>query len=137
MSNGINPTYRLRWRFDYVNRPSKVGMWLFASNKPEEMACFQNTEGLLRAAVECESLLTWKTEIVVECDGHDFVEFRWVNAVSVNPLALQGSVTSPGTLVGLELITKSKRATCLVNGKFSVRDLTPAEMLNKLEQYSK
>jgi hypothetical protein len=137
MNAGLEPLYRLRWRFDYADRASKCGMWCYASNRPEEMACFQNTTGLVRACVQAENLKTWETEDVVECDGHDFVEFRWVTAVSMNPLMLQGSFTSPGTIVGLELITRAKRATALVNGKLLVRERTAEEMLNNLDQYRK
>lgn len=135
MPFGINNAYRLRWRFDYQERPSKVGMWQYASDKPEEMACFQKTDGLVRAAIESENLRTWETETVCECAGWDFVEFRWVTAVSVQPLAMQQSFTTPGTLVGLELITREKRATALVDGRLLVKDRTPEEMKNMLDQF--
>ena len=137
MAFGLDTAYRLRWRFDYADRPSKLGMWQYASDKPEEMACFQKTDGLTRACIESENLRTWETEVVCECAGWDFVEFRWVTAVNVQPLAMQAPITTPGTLVGLELITREKRATALVDGRLLVRDRTAEEMQNKLDQYRK
>jgi len=50
-----DPRYRLRWRFDYANRPTKVGKWSHPGTTRETQAKYQAKEGLVRAAIEAAS----------------------------------------------------------------------------------
>ena len=46
--------YQLRWRFDFANKPTKVGFFNTPGNQKtgEGLAAFVNKEGLVRACVE-------------------------------------------------------------------------------------
>lgn len=137
MPFGIESSYRLRWRYDFADGKTRWGIWNDSGAKAADSAWANNREGLIRASIESESQTTWAVETVVECDGHDFVEFRWLAAAAISPLGFSGSVTIPGAIVGLELITREKRASAIVNGKLLIRERTAEEKASNLEQYRK
>lgn len=75
-----------------------------------------NKEGLTLAAVEAKNIETKETKIIVACDGHDFVNFEWMNVASLNPIGLKGSVIPLTRLIGLTLVTRDSKYKVFHNG---------------------
>ena len=78
-------TYRLRWRMDFKNRPSAIGMWDIDPPDIKQKACFQMREGLIRAAVEGKHQITREVVTLAEVDGWDFCNFQWLALWQGNP----------------------------------------------------
>jgi len=93
--------YLLRWRFDYLDRPTKYGQWSRAATLETDMAYFQNKEGLVRASVEGKDILTREIKTLAECDGWDYVNFQWMAELRMRS---DGYGTSQH--VGLKLVTR-------------------------------
>ena len=70
--------YLLRWRFDYLDRPTKYGQWSRPATLVSDMAYAQHKEGIVRASVEGKDVETREVRILAECDGWDFVNFQWM-----------------------------------------------------------
>lgn len=102
--------YRLRWRFDFLNRPSKFGQWDRDADRLEEKACYQNREGLIRASIEGKNWRTYEVKILAECDGWDFINFAWRAEFRGN------AKTSYTRHTGLELWTRDIKKLVLFNG---------------------
>lgn len=114
---------RLRWRFDFAGKRSRFGIWNNAGGKQEEAHktsawCIDKT-GLVRAAIEAEFFETWQERVILECDGHDFVNFEWCAATPA-PMSTKGfvgeSLTIHGQTIGLTLVTRELRQSAFVNG---------------------
>lgn len=88
---------------------------------PCDMAAFQDKTNLRSASIEVKEALTTKRYILVECDGHDFVNFSWVAGSPVGT-ALNGSLKQERTLrsqiVGLTLVTRDLKVTALIDGSY-------------------
>lgn len=93
--------YLLRWRFDYLNRTTKIGQWSRGATLEQDMAYFQNKEGVIRAAIEGKHQVSREVRILAECDGHDFVNFQWMAEFRGN---VKGGGSSHHT--GLKLVTR-------------------------------
>lgn len=109
--------FRLRWRFDFHGKPTRIGQWSRPADRLEDMAAFQNSEGLARASIEAQDVVTQETVTVAECDGSDFCNFQWVSA-------MWGLAGSHAKIVGLTLVTRDQRCTVYVNGETAVDDRT-------------
>lgn len=107
--------YLLRWRFDYLAKTSRMGQWSRGATLEGDMACFQNKEGLVRAAVEgkyiSESptqrngklIKQYDTLILAECDGWDFVNFQWMAE-----LHMRSDGKGSHHHVGLKMVTREQ-----------------------------
>lgn len=94
--------YLLRWRFDFADRPSRMGMWSQSGTRDEDKASFVNTTGLVRASIEGKDVVTRAVKVLAECDGHDYVVFKW-NAAFIS----HGNFTTgQHVLTGLKLVTR-------------------------------
>lgn len=102
--------YRLRWRFDFVNKPTRIGQW----NSSEQKACFINTDGLLRACIEAEDQTTWEVKTLCECQGADYVQFQWLATFTYDN-SLQGY----HALVGLKLKKRYTEVYCYLDGSMT------------------
>lgn len=109
--HGMHKDFWLRWRFDFHDKPSKIGGWLNDSQEPSMMAAYVNKEGLSRAAIEAKNLHTKEVITAVECDGWDFFNFQWV-AVAV-PVK---SGPAPRHIIGMKLLTRTKATTFYIDG---------------------
>jgi len=97
--------YRVRWRFDYLNRPSTYGIWNVPGPAANQ-ACFQNKEGMIRASIEGEDVKTREIKALAECDGHDFRNFQWMAVGRMLHMPRAGESMKPLTnLVGMKLLT--------------------------------
>lgn len=116
------PLYKIRWRFDFADRSSKCGMWSQPATRDEDKACFVNTTGLVRASIEGKeyqpSGFEDKVVTLAECDGHDFVLFKW------NAVFLGGTIPGKGPgkhmLLGLKLVTRDIEVDVYPNGETRV-----------------
>lgn len=105
---------RLRWKFEYVNKPVKYGGWDYNGDDPNLSAWRQNREGLLMAILEAKTpdgvVLS-----MVECPGADFCNFQWEMEarMSNNHMTYRN--------VGLSLVSRTNKYTIYANGKIEVK----------------
>lgn len=103
----LPPRYELRWRFDFAQKVTRCGMWSRSSNKTEEMAAFVNKDGLILASIEAKNYYTQEQFIIAECNGQDFVNFKWIaERHSVTGGTGLYSFSNWHQLVGLKLVTR-------------------------------
>lgn len=82
-------------------------MWSRSSNKTEEMAAFVNKDGLILASIEAKNYYTQEQFIIAECNGQDFVNFKWIaERHSVTGGTGLYSFSNWHQLVGLKLVTR-------------------------------
>lgn len=122
--------YDMRWRFDYVDRPSAYGPWSRPSNDPELQAWNKNREGLVRACVEGKDRVSGECKVLAECDGWDFINFQWI-AQAAQSMALIGKVPPVHTLLGMNLVTRDCNFVCLPTGQ--VRKVARPEAEKKIQ----
>jgi hypothetical protein len=113
--------YLLRWRFDFSGKPTVYGRWSAPATRDEEKAAFVNTEGLVRAAVEAKNPITYETLILAECDGHDYVMFKW-NACLVGGINLAKG--GRHVLTGLKLVTTELEMDVYPSGEVAISKRT-------------
>lgn len=107
----------LRWHFDWKTRPSKYGAWTDPGECDSTTAWKQPKDGLVRAAIIGRRRFTREIFTLSECDGHEFIEFRWIAAV---PLPMRG-ISGPamkhhGSIQGMSLVTADEKLHAYVNG---------------------
>lgn len=133
---GITPFMRLRWRFDFADRPSKYGQWNYASQDDvKAMAAFVNKTGLIRASIESEKVASWSIRTMFECDGHEYASMEWVSAASI-PLFDKKSYIRPGQMIGLSILTATRKTTVYIDGQIKTRPLDSYETKMKLTEHS-
>ena len=128
--------YRLRWRFDFADRPSRVGIWNGAG-RHEDGAWAVPKNGLVRAAIEAEDLRTFEQKLMFEVDGADYVSAQWDaygRMSGMGPAA--GSMTLRQHVGGLSFLTRTEKVTVSVNGTISRRPLTESEKLFKFHEHT-
>jgi len=118
-ANPQSKLYDLRWRFDFANRPSRYGKWSNPGKSKELHAWCQNQEGLIRASIEGQHVITQEVKTLAECDGYNFVNFQWM-AVAMTPSSLIGNVKPIHALVGLKILTRDEELAVTSDGKLSV-----------------
>lgn len=105
----------LRWRFDYLNKPSKIGAWDDSAQEESAKAYRQSREGLLFASIEAKDF-NGVIHKVFECSGADFCNFQWEVAAQLNARGQPGR----HRIVGLTLVSRDSRATVFHQGTTSV-----------------
>ena len=131
---GFRPKYRLRWRFDFAGRPSRIGGWNATSQDPKEMAWAVKKEHLVRASIEGEKNGEWIVKTLLEVDGHDYASMRWVGNVSLGGWQPGKFVRAPD-VVGLTIMTASTAATVFIDGTGQAIPLTEYEKKFKLTEH--
>lgn len=108
--------FLLRWRFDFSNhKPTRTGQWGIAhSHEPSKMAAFVNKEHLTRACVEGMNQETGQILIMAECDGHEYVNFKWLAEVRHNDCGTTSAIT------GLMLVTREQQISVSGTGQIHV-----------------
>lgn len=135
---GYKHRYRLRWRFDFANKPSKVGVWNGASDLLSDKAAFVDKTGLIRAAIEVEDRLGCIVKPLVEVDGHRYASAKWLTATNLPAFFRRSKVTSmkrQPAIIGLQFLTDSHKVSAFVDGSVSFRDLTDHEKKFNLEEH--
>lgn len=120
------PIHRLRWRFDFAGRPSRCGIWNGAG-RPEDGAWAVDKAGLVRAAIEMESVVTQETTVALELDGADYASAQWEAYARVSNVLAPGRVAPPSQIAGLSFLTRTEKITVFVDGRLTRRDLTAEE----------
>lgn len=109
----------VRWHLDWNCRPAKYGAWTDAGNCPSTTAWLQPKDGLVRACITGRNRVTRMTYSLAECDGHEFIEFRWIAAFPT-PMRLKGplarGVKCIGGIQGLTLVTADEKLHAYVDG---------------------
>jgi hypothetical protein len=122
---------------DFADKSSKYGGWNRATQNIPEMAAFVNKNRLIRASVEVEKISHWINRPFAEVDGHDFMSFEWKVAATLpflgkdSPAAVR---TSP-SVIGLSILSASKKITVFIDGQVQIRPLSGHEKLAKLEEH--
>lgn len=111
---------RLRWRFDFLNRPPRYGQWSRAADRLEDMAAFQNADGLKLASIEAQDVVTNKVFTVADCRGEDYCNFQWIYAA-------WGFDGGHVKIVGLTLVSRDMRCSVYVDGQTSLEPRTEAD----------
>lgn len=121
--------YKLRWRFEWPDRPAKYGMWSSPGPKGDDTtkAWCNNKEGLTLAAIEAKHVETKETKIIVACDGYDFINFEWMAAAYMNPMGIRGSITPLTRLLGICLVTREFRFEVFHDGILRKTERTQEE----------
>lgn len=104
-----------RWRFEYADKPPRIGGWDYTGEDPLLQAWRQPREGLVFAAIEAKDH-NQVIHRIFECSGEDFCNFQWEVAA---PISLNGSV-GQHRHIGLTLVSRNKRATIFKNGACQV-----------------
>lgn len=104
--NADDTKYMVRWRFDFADKPTKVGFWGRAGDQKtgEGLAAFVNKEGLVRASIEGKDMNGGAIKTLIEVDGHDFCNFQWMAAAKYALGA--GDQVCPMRLLGMKLISR-------------------------------
>jgi hypothetical protein len=106
---------KLRWRFDFPDKAPSIGMWSLPAQRPEDMAAYQNKEGLVRASIETQDIITQEIKTLAECDGWDFLNFQWISARF-------GLYQGWAKIVGLKLITRDYEIIVFDSGEIERRE---------------
>lgn len=121
--------YRLRWRFDYVNRPTRRGIWDGVG--PEggvESAWRQPKDGLIAALIEGECMKTHEVYVLAEVRGQDYAFAQWDSHVRTGPgIGLKRDFKPFRMTHGLALLTRDERVTVFIDGTVARRPLTDEE----------
>lgn len=133
---GVTPFYRLRWRFDFADRQSKMSQWNYASqNDVKAMAAFVKKDGLIRASIEGEKVGSWVIRTLFECDGHEYASMEWMTATSV-PVFINKTVIRAGQMIGLSILTAKEKTTVFIDGQVKKRPLDQYETKMNLTEHS-
>ena len=128
------PRYRLRWRFDFAQKPTKFGIWNGAGN-PSDGAWKVNKDGLVRAAVEGEDIFTYETRLLAEVQGSDYATCEWDAYTRIPGFYKSTQPINPRVYIaGMSLVSREERLTVFVDGTIGRRPLTDEEkQFKKLE----
>lgn len=135
---GYAPIYRLRWRFEFADRMTKIGGWNNCSQNPKEMAAFVDKKKLVMAIIEGERISSWGIKTLLEVEGHNYASMQWVTCLSC-PMHLNGpqhtKYVQAGDVIGLSILTASHKATVFVDGRGEYRTLTDQEKKFKIYEH--
>lgn len=109
--------YKIRWRFDFASRPARYGMWSLPAQNTDDMAAYQNKEGLVRASIEMQDVVTQEVITAIECDGFDYLNFQWI-------AARFGMYQGWDKIVGLKLITRTTNYNVFCTGEINTSPRT-------------
>ncbi len=135
---GFKPKFRLRWCFDFANKPTRYGGWNDTRQLEgitNEMAWTVNKDGLIQARIQGEKLGEGINRTLFEMDGHEYSSARWVTAAAVGGW-WSGTKTVSPTVIGLTMIGRDKAATIYVDGTGSMLPLTEYEKKHKIKEHS-
>lgn len=115
----LGDRWMFRWRLEYVNGTSKVGIWNGAS-RFEDTAAAQTKTGLLTAMIEGKHFLYRDQQrIFAECPGQDFVNFEHLACYVSNN-------KQPFTFVyGMRIRSRNNIVTAYANGSTERNDWRP------------
>ena len=135
---GVTPFYKLRWRFEYVGRRDRIGVWNGSANMANKHN-YQPKDGLLWAVIEGEKIGAWTVEPFVRVSGQDYFTMKWLAATAMPGILrkdFEGSFTLPHNKLGLAIYSRKNVYTVTVDGKVHKREIKPHEKAIKLAEHS-
>ena len=133
---GHSPLLRLRWRFDFKDKPSKVGQWNGTSQNPCDMAAYINKAGLIRMAVEGEKISQWVTKTIFDVVGSEYVSCQWRTALSAPGIGGPMRYVKSGDVIALVVKTNKYKITVFVDGQMKRELLTEDELKFKIFEHN-
>jgi hypothetical protein len=113
--------YLLRMRFDYHDGKAPwISQWGQTGPNPCDSAWAQSKTNLRRACIEGKNVTTREIVELVECDGHDFVNFEWLATASVPVGALSKEPSVKSQTIGAVLVTRDTRSVVFPDGRIHV-----------------
>lgn len=117
--------WRLRWRFEYSDgKPTKYGIWNWASEHEADQAWQVNKENLLYAMIEGQNPYNkGEKKILAVCEGSNFVNFQWIATapISLGTVKAFGSQTTKGMIVGLMMVTREDKLSIFCSGQAEIK----------------
>ena len=114
--------YLLRWRFDFLGKPSKFGMWN-APGPTKHGAALKawatNKENLVAASIEGKDIYSREVKTLAACEGHNFVNMKWYAAIFYKTPG-----NYPGKPIGMILQTRDLDVLYLIDGQYATKDRT-------------
>lgn len=125
-------TFRLRWRFEFEDKSSKIGIWDNRGANEGDAARVDKTK-LAFAHIEAESVLDFKTICLVSVAGAQYVTAQWQAFVIppigiINQMDPRTALKIKGTISGLSFMTNTEYITATVDGTVQTRKLSEKEM---------
>jgi hypothetical protein len=117
---------RLRWRFEYAQKPSKYGIWDYTGQDEENAAWRLSREGLLYAIIEGKSPEGIIIP-VIECPSSEFCNFQWEMEATLGGKSISHKV------IGLSLVSRSHKYTVFSNGQVDVKERNTSDSDNNYE----
>jgi hypothetical protein len=117
----MSKKYLLRFVFDYHDgRKPWRSQWDKTGPNQVDSAWAQTKTNLRSARIEAKDETTRQVTVVVECDGHEFVNFEWLAVLGV-PLGVK-QITAAGRNIGAVMVTREKRITVLGDGTAKIEE---------------
>lgn len=110
----------LRWMIEFAGRRPVFGAW---SSDIVSTFPYRGNVKIRKVSIQASDLTTGVVETLAHCPGDEWVGVRWM---MVAPLAIGkmktegGKTVCPGSIYGLQLVTKLEIATVLVNGRVTL-----------------
>jgi hypothetical protein len=111
--------YLLRWKFDYLKRPPRAGMWDTPGTLDIDKACFNNKDDVIWAKIEGKNCITRETVVLAEINGADFMNFQWMANAYLRP----GSSKPQTVLTGLKIVSRNEEIEVFKNGMINKKPL--------------
>lgn len=122
---GHEVKFLLRWRFDFFDsKPARYGIWNHAGTSELDYAWCVNKTNLLRASIESKCIVNNTIRPVVEVDGPEFVNFKWVGCVKM-PINFKNKIkkqTCSPINVGLTLVNREHEITFFIDGQLKIEE---------------
>lgn len=126
--------YRLRWKFEFSNKPPKIGVWDLTSKNIVDAAWHVDKANLVRALIEGETLRTQQKSVLFECYGPDYVSCQGENFAAAS-LYFSGSSKLRQFIYGISFLTRTEKVTVVKDGTLTRRPLTEAEKQFKIHEH--
>jgi len=115
LSQPSEPIRGVRWRFEYTDKPPKIGIWNYTGDAPELQAWRQSKSNLLFAVIEAKDQ-NQVIHRIFECPGADFCNFQ----TEMEARFSMNGGTGQHRMVGLTLVSRTERATIFLNGEIEI-----------------
>lgn len=115
--------YKVTWKLEFINHPTKKGLWLKPYQDNSQNAHAQMKEGLVRASIIGKHFNGGEEETLAQCDGWDYCLFKWL-ALAGAPGWAKGDLKLVSNNVGLCLVTREKEIKVFIDGSTSIIDRT-------------
>jgi len=132
------PLWRLRWRFDFIDKAPRIGIWNGTSGSEKDSAWAVDKRGLKSASIQGEFHRDYIVKTFWFCPGEDYATMKWEGAVNIpGVLGFQGEVKLAPRIIGLSLLSRSERITVFVNGEITKRPINEDEAKFKIYEHSR